>query len=214
MKFSELRDSMQSFTGASTAEYQLNYLSKDTRKALNDIGYKYVEYLTKDITKTELNIDLKEWLGLNYYQASNDNAKECLDISLSIDHIWGRRIKSWTDSALKCYDNFLIKYIQIDKEETIPKKNIRIKETDVYNYLLEKEGYEKKIGQNFKYIYQLRSSYHHVQVEEYDGTRTIKRISNSKYNRDRDLIVSWFREAITNMLLILIKKESDVKTEK
>ena len=48
--------------------------------------------------------------------------------------------------------NFLLKYIQIDNGEKIPKFTARGKETDVYQYLIEKQGPAQKIGENFKTI--------------------------------------------------------------
>ncbi|MCK6610962.1 MAG: hypothetical protein L6Q78_07965 [Bacteroidia bacterium] len=193
MKFTELRNTMQTFSGASTPDYQLAYIATEVKDLLNGLNNQFVEFLTKDITDTELQWDIQQWLGAPYYQSSNENAKDCLEQCISVKHIWGRRIKSWTDSALKCYDNFLLKYIQIDQKETISKTYIGLKETDVYNHLINKGGKEQEIGQNFKNIYQLRSKFQHIQMEEKDGIRVPKRITNSDCNKLRDLIVPWFR---------------------
>ena len=200
MKFTDIRNSMQTFSGATTPEYQYSYLTTEFKDFLNQLNNQFVEHLTKDITDSELNIDLKNWLGSAYYPSANQNAKDCLEHCPRIMHIWGGKIKIWTDSALKCYDNFLLKYIQIDQGEKIPKFTARGKETDVYEYLIEKQGPAQKIGENFKYIYQSRSSFHHIQTETTSGIRISKTMSNSKYNQQRDLIIKWFREAVTEMM--------------
>lgn len=206
MKFTELRNTMQSFSGASTPDYQLAYLTAEVKDLLNGLNNQFVEYLTKDIFGTELTLDLKNWLGKPFYQSSNENAKDCLEHCPTVKHIWGRKIKGWTDSALKCYDNFLLKYIQIDNGETITKSNIGIKETDVYHHLINKGGIEQEIGQNFKNIYQLRSAFQHIQTEEKDGIRFPRRISNSKCNQSRDLIIQWFRLSVLSLFTLIEKQ--------
>jgi hypothetical protein len=209
MKFTELRKTMQSFSGASTPDYQLAYITSEIKDLLNGLNNKFVEYLTKDITDAELQLNLQQWLGSPYYQSSNENAKDCLEYCPTVNHIWGRKIKSWTDSALKCYDNFLLKYVQIDKGETVPKTYSGLKETDVYKHLIAKGGVEQEIGQNFTNIYQLRSAFQHIQTEEKDGIRIPKRISNSHCNKSRDLIIHWFRLALL-ALFILVENQQRI----
>jgi hypothetical protein len=196
VKFTELKNTMQSFSGASTPEYQLAYITGEIKDLLNGLNNQFVEYLTKDITENELQLNLQQWLGSPYYQSSNENAKDCLEHCPTVKHIWGKKIKGWTDSALKCFDNFLLKYIQIDKGESIPKTYAGLKETDVYNYLISKGGIEQEIGQNFKNIYQLRSAFQHIQTEAKDGIRIPKRISNSQCNRSRDVIIQCLKYSL------------------
>lgn len=213
MKFTELRNTMQTFSGASTPDYQLAYITSEIKDLLNGLNNQCVEYLTKDITDTELQLNLQQWLGSPYYQSSNEHAKDCLEYCPTVKHIWGRKIKSWTDSALKCYDNFLLKYVQIDKGETIPKTHAGIKETDVYKHLVSKGGIEQDIGQNFINIYQLRSSFHHIQIEEKNGIRIPKRISNSQCNKSRDLIIQWFRLSL-QALFYLVSEPTNKNKER
>lgn len=211
MKFTELRNTMQSFSGASTPDYQLAYITAEVKDLLNGLNNQFVEYLTNDIVETELQLNLQQWLGSPYYQSSNENAKDCLEHCPTVKHIWGRKIKGWTDSALKCYDNFLLKYIQIDKGESIPKTYVGIKETDVYNYLIGKGGIEQEIGQNFKNIYQIRSAFQHIQTEEKDGIRIPKRISNSQCNKWRDVIIQCFKYSLIALSHILISENKSTK---
>ncbi len=193
MKFTEQRNIMQSFSGASTPDYQLAYITSEVKDLLNNLNNQFVEYLTKDISGVEIQLNLQQWLGSPYYQSSNENAKDCLEYCPTVNHIWGRKIKGWTDSALKCYDNFLLKWVQIDKGENITKTYSGLKETDVYHHLINKGGIEQEIGQNFKNIYQIRSAFQHIQTEERDGIRIPKRISNSQCNKMRDVIIQCFK---------------------
>lgn len=211
MKFTELRNTMQTFSGASTPDYQLAYLTSEVKDLLNSLNNQFVEFLTKDIIDTEIKFNLQQWLGYPYYQSSNENAKDCLEYCPTVKHIWGRKIKNWTDSALKCYDNFLLKYVQIDKGESIPKTNSGLKETDVYNLLIRKGGIEQEIGQNFKNIYQIRSVFQHIQTEEKDGIRISKRISNAECNKYRDIIIEWFKHSIIALYNQILKDKSSSK---
>jgi hypothetical protein len=203
MKFSELRNTMQSFSGASTPDYQLTYITSEVKDLLNGLNNQFVEFLTKDIIDVELQWDIQQWLGNPYYQASNENAKDCLEHCPTVKHMWGRKVKGWTDSALKCFDNFLLKYIQVDKGEIISKSHNGLKETDVYHHLINKGGIEQEIGQNFKNIYQLRSAFQHIQTEEKDGIRIPKQISNSQCNKSRDQIIQWFRLSVISLLTLV-----------
>ncbi len=208
MKFTELRNTMQSFSGASTPDYQLAYITTEVKDLLDGLNNRFVEFLTKDITEAELQWNLQQWLGAPFYQSSNENARDCLEQCPSVKHIWGRKIKSWTDSALKCYDNFLLKYVQFDQRESIPKTYSGLKETDVYKHLISKGGVEQEIGQNFINIYQLRSAFQHIQMEEKDGIRIPKRISNSQCNKSRDLIVQWFRMSVLSLFALIEAQNS------
>jgi len=200
MKFTEMRSTMQSFSGAKTAEYQMQYMATELKDVLNGLNNKFVEYLTNDLTDLKLEIDFRNWITNTYYGASNDNAKECLELCLNVKHLYGRKIKSWTDNALKCYDNFLLKYIQADLKETIKQQSTMLKERDVYQHLIDKGGEFMQIGQAFDFIYQTRNEFQHIQVIDQNGKRIPKLVSNSKYNEKRDLIIGWFKSALILML--------------
>jgi hypothetical protein len=198
---------MQTFSGASIPDYQLSYITLEVKELLSELNNQFVEYLTRDITHIELQWNIKYWLGSPYYQSSNENAKDCLELCPSVKHIWGRKIKSWVDSALKCYDNFLLKYVQVDQGEAIPKTFSGIKETDVYKYLISKGGVEQEIGQNFINIYQLRSSFQHIQIEGSSGMRIPKIISNSQCNKSRDLIIHWLGVSLLSLFTLVESKK-------
>ncbi len=196
MKFTEMRSTMQSFSGAKTAEYQMQYMATELKDVLNGLNNKFVEYLTNDLTDLKLEIDFRNWITNTYYGSSNDNAKECLELCLNVKHLYGRKIKSWTDNALKCYDNFLLKYIQEDLKETIKQQSTMLKERDVYQHLINKGGELMQIGYAFDFIYQTRNEFQHVQVIDQNGNRIPKPVTNAKYNEKRDLIISWFKSAL------------------
>lgn len=210
MMFTELRNNMQTFSGASTSDYQRAYITSEVQDLLNNLNNKFLDFLTTDITESEIQLNLQQWLGSPYYQSSNENAKDCLEHCPRVKHIWGRKIKSWTDSALKCYDNFLLKYVQIDKGEAISKAISGLKETDVYNHLINKGGAEQVIGQHFKYIYQIRSTFQHIQTEEKNGIRIPKRVSNSQYNKSRDLIIQSFKISLIEMLQLVADRNGRI----
>lgn len=199
MKFTEMRTSMHSFSGAKTAEYQLQYMATEVKDILNNLNSQFVEYLTNDLTDKELEIDFRKWITNTYYSSSNENAKECLELCLSIKHLYGSKIKAWTDNALKCYDNFLLKYIQEDLKENIKQQSKMLKERDVYQHLVDKGGEFMQIGQAFDFIYQTRNEFQHVQIIDQNGNRIPKKISNSRYNEKRDLIMGWFKIALVLM---------------
>lgn len=207
MRFTELRKKFQDSSEQSVEEYKTLYLSTELGELINSLNNRFVQYLTVDILGSDVRLDIKKWLGSKFYRVSNDNARDCIEISPATRHLWGRKIINWTDGALKCYDNFLLKYIQFDNKDVIPKRGRFLKETDVYNYLSEKGEKEKKVGENFRFIYQQRSSFHHIQIEVNDEVRVPKYISNSRYNSQRDLILKWFKEALEIMLSIIEEKE-------
>ena len=204
MSFTSTRTKMNSFSGAPTAEYQLQYMAKEVRDLLNDLNNKFLDYLTDDLVENSFNTELKDWLTQSYYPSSNEYAKECLEQCLSVKHLYGRKIKPWTDAALKCYDNFLLKYIQVDRGETIKKISKDMKERDVYNHLVDLGGTLQDIGQAFNNIYQTRSEFQHIQtLDDKNGYRIPKRMTNSAINQKRDLIIGWFKEALGNLKEIM-----------
>ncbi len=208
MSFTSTRTKMNSFSGAPTAEYQLQYMAKEVRDILNDLNNKFLEYLTNDLVGDSFNAEIKDWLTQSYYPSSNEYAKECLEHCLTVKHLYGRKLKPWTDAALKCYDNFLLKHIQVDRGETIKKISKDMKERDVYNHLVKLGGTLQVIGQAFNNIYQTRNDFHHIQIlDDTSGNRIPKRMTNSAINQKRDLIVGWLKEALGNLKEIIETKK-------
>lgn len=203
MRFTETRSAMQTFSGAPTAEYQMQYIATEVKDLLANLNNRFVEYLTKDITNSNEDFDFRIWLTNTFYSSSNDNAKECLEHCLTVKHIYGRKIKPWTDSALKCYDNFLLKYIQEDRKETIKKLGRDLKERDVYKHLIDLGGELQEIGQAFDNIYLTRNEFQHIQIIDQNGNRIPRNLTNSKCNQKRDLIVGWFGYALSKLIIVI-----------
>ena len=66
--------------------------------------------------------------------------------------------------------------------------------------MIQNKGNQYEIGIAFQTIYQLRSSFTHVQFETKDGVRSTKRWSNSKYNITRDLILVQFEKGLNALI--------------
>ena len=181
----------------------MQYIAAEVKDLLANLNNRFVEYLTKDITNSNEDFDFRIWLTNTFYSSSNDNAKECLEHCLTVKHIYGRKIKPWTDSALKCYDNFLLKYIQQERQETIKQSGRDLKERDVYKHLIDLGGDLQEIGQAFDNIYQTRNEFQHIQIIDQNGNRIPRNLTNSKCNQKRDLIVVWFSYALVKLLIVI-----------
>ena len=96
MSFTSTRTKMNSFSGAPTAEYQLQYMAKEVRDVLNDLNNKFLEYLTDDLVGDGFNTEIKDWLTQSYYPSSNEYAKEYLEHCLTVKHLYGIKLKPWT----------------------------------------------------------------------------------------------------------------------
>jgi hypothetical protein len=116
---------------------------------------------------------------------------------LTVQHLYGAKIKPWTDAALKCYDNIFLKYIQEDRKESVAILTTDLKERDVYTHLQRLGGNFKIIGRCFHNIYTIRNSFHHVQcVERPGGKRFLKKVAISELNTQRDEIISELQKSL------------------
>ena len=201
MSFSKLREQITTDLDRidSIQDYQRNYLSADVIQSIEQLNKKFVEHLLYDLTNSKKGVEVRKYLSNNYRDA-NDYALECIEPAFYKTNIYGARIKTWTNSALKCFDIFLIKLINEHKREKIKKSGRLFKERDVYNHLIENKGNQYEIGIAFQTIYQQRSSFTHVQFETKDGVRSTKRWSNSKYNFARDLILEQFEKGLNALI--------------
>ena len=201
MSFSSLREQITTDLDRidSIQDYQRNYLSSDVMQSIEQLNKKFVEHLLYDLTNTKKDVEVRSYLSDDYRDA-NDYALECIEPAFYKSNIHGARIKAWTNSALKCFDIFLIKLINDYKKEKIKKSGRQLKERDVYNHLIQNKGNQYDIGIAFQTIYQQRSSFSHVQVEIKEGVRSTKRWSNSKYNFSRDLIIEQFEKGLKALI--------------
>jgi hypothetical protein len=204
MKFSEQKSQVegQSQSGA-LPDFKSEFLIAQTQPQIEPIRKKCVYHLTDDITKTKNDLDINKFLGDQFYSSSNDFAYDCLGISFYVQNIYGSRIKLWTESALKCFDNFLIRYINHVKQEKIKKMKDKPYETDVYEHLIGKGGKEYEIGIAFQSIYQSRNTFTHVQEEEIEGIRRPVKWSGKRYNREKELILMQFEKGLKQFLCLV-----------
>lgn len=207
MKFSDQKSEINANTGSRTLpEYQFDYLHTQTKPDIEAIRNKCIYHLTEDITKLKFELNIEAFLGDQFYRSSNDFAYDCLEITFYINNIYGSKIKPWTESALKCFDNFLIRYINNYKKELIQKRTSQAKETDVYEHLIKNGGIESDIGVAFQSIYQSRNSFMHIQVEERDGIRRPIKWTGKRYNKERDLILFQFKKGLTLFSNLILNK--------
>lgn len=198
MKFSELKNSSQSEAEKlPMSEYLRNYLKEDKLKKIDEIRDRYVYHLFEDLAKTEAPFNFNTFLNTSYAD-SNNHAGDCIRKSLYVKDLLPRDIKYWTEGALKCFDYFLLIYVQDIRKEIIPQFSKHPKETEVYYHLISKGGTEQKIGESFKYIYQYRSKFYHVQYVDSGGRREIIKTSNKKYKQTMDVIIKFFNEALSH----------------
>ena len=203
MSFSKLREQITSDLERidSIQDYKRKYLSEAVIQSIDQLNKKFVEHLLKDLSSMEENVNVRSYLsGKDKYREVNDYALECVEYAFFKSNIHGARIKTWTNSALKCFDIFLIKLINDYQKEKIKKSGRQLKERDVYNHLMQNKGNQYEIGIAFQTIYQHRSSFTHVQFETKDGVRSTKRWSNSKYNITRDLILAQFEKGLNALI--------------
>jgi len=183
-------------------------LKEFEKSGIESFGYFDIEqhreialsFLYEDLIQTKSEYDFKTALGNGSYHTSNHFAFDCLDISLYSRNIYNRRIPQWTKTALHCFDVLLIHYVSNILNETVPSITGRVKETDVYSYLISKGGEHSDIGTKFQYIYQYRSSFEHIQYTDEEGKRQVRPLTSKKLNAAKELILKFFKEALIHLL--------------
>lgn len=195
MSFTEQRAKQDSQTKAkSSSDYLREYFLSDVVDKLEAMKDKCVIHLYENLAAIPAPFDFKSFLHGDYNNA-NEEAATCLSFALNAQNIYPKYIKPWTDSALKCFDHFLIIYIQAVRRETIKKTTTHSKETDVYQHLIHVGGQDQEIGQAFSTIYQYRNEFHHVQHQENNGHRVIRRMSHKQLLHKKVLILEEFKKA-------------------
>lgn len=200
MRFSEVRNQLNEkiVEVHTTQDYHKLYLNHDIHSEFEKLGNVFVNHLYQDLINTKIEKDLKIFLD-NFYLISNEYAKDCVSQALLKDHIYGMKIKNWTDSALKCFDCFLMKLVNDILDEKFKSTN-QLKERDIYQHLISKQGNYYKIGMAFNTIYDQRNMFAHVQIEEIDGVRRPKPISKKNYKKSKKLIIEQFEKALKALL--------------
>jgi hypothetical protein len=199
MKYSDLRESLQPTASVTSLdEYYVSYFSKPLQDAITAIDGKYVYHLYSDLSGIEIGKDLEAFLGGSYRNA-DAYAKDCVQVALNAEHLYGMRIKGWTDSALKCFDGFLLVLIQdILKEKIVSRRDVGL-ERHKYHHLIDKGGEYAVIGVGFDTVYQQRNELTHVEIVEDNGNRRQRPMSRKRMNRYKAIIMESFQRALSEL---------------
>jgi hypothetical protein len=203
MSFSTLRTQISSDLNQinSIQDYKRVYLSSQVVKSIDSLNKKFVEHLFEDLINAKLEVNIRSYLNeRENYNMANDFALECIEPAFYKTNIHGARIKDWTNSALKCFDIFLIKLINDYLNEKIKKSDRVLKERDVYTHLIQKGDKYYEIGIAFQNIYLTRNNFTHIQYETKDGYRQLKKWSKSKYDFNRDMIFEQFEKGLKTLI--------------
>ena len=202
MKFTELRqelnnnlneiNSLQDFMAA----YFANSI-QDKIKALND---KYVEHLFSDLIERNSSSNMRDYLGNSSYNNANEYAKTCVHTVFRSKDIFGFKLAGWTDSALKCFDNFLLVLIQDKLNETIKSRSDKGLERQKYWHLIDKGGDYYNIGMCLDVVYQKRNEFTHVEVvNDATGKRHQRSINQKNIKIMKTLILESFKKALIEL---------------
>ena len=197
MSFSQQRSKIETQVAQinSIQEYQREYLSAPIIDWIDQLAGQYIYHLYNNLSGQETQKDLQSFLN-DFYGSSEEHAKNCISIAVNVEHLYGSKVKDWTISSLQAFDNFLLKLINVVRGEKISKSKNRIYESDTYRHLIGKGGVYQTIGQAFESIYQVRSSFLHVQVEDDQGNRRQVYWGAKKYKTAKELILFQYKTAL------------------
>ena len=122
MSFTKLRaevDSRMEQKITSLDDYLKKYLSSSINSKLEKLEGRFLEYLYHELSKMEIEkVKTQNYLSSSY-KRTEEFAKSCLKIALNVNDLYGENVKSWTEDALKCFDNFILVLIQEKLNEKI-----------------------------------------------------------------------------------------------
>lgn len=198
MKWSELRNEMNATLNEvnSSNDYIKNYLSAPVQDRISQLNEKFVAYLYGDLIEKEMDKDIESFLGKGYFNA-NEYAKACITTAFRCKDVYGLKIIGWTDSALKCFDNFLLALIQEKLKETIISTSDKGVERQKYQHLIKKGGDYYDIGIGLDVIYQQRNEFTHVEViDSSNGMRKQVPVSNRNFKIKKAIILENFKKSL------------------
>jgi len=202
MKFTELRQEINSNLNEvnSLQDYMTVYLTtyiQDKIKALNDC---YVEHLFSDLIDRSTTANIMDYLGNGSYNKANEYAKSCIHTVYRSKDIFGFKLNGWTDSALKCFDNFILVLIQEKLNETIKPGGDKGVERQKYWHLINKGGEYYDIGMGLDVVYQLRNEFTHVEViNDETGKRYQRSLSQKNIKKMKEVILESFKKALLEL---------------
>lgn len=196
MSYSDLRTKIKPEIDEvhSTQDYYKTYFNSEHHSKLNELHGKYIYHLFNDLSGVDIHKDFNSFLN-NFYGIADEYAKDCVQSAYNTSHIHGIKIKNWTDSALKCFDCMLMKLVNdILNEKIVSTSNI--KERDIYQHLILKNGNLYTIGRSFDNIYKQRNIFTHVQIQDINGVRRPKSISVKNFNAAKTFILEQFNKGL------------------
>jgi len=202
MKFTELRQEINSNLNEvnSLQDYMTVYLTtsiQDKIKGLNDC---YVEHLFSDLIDRSTTANIMDYLGNGSYNKANEYAKSCIHTVYRSKDIFGFKLNGWTDSALKCFDNFILVLIQEKLNETIKPGGDKGVERQKYWHLINKGGEYYDIGMGLDVVYQLRNEFTHVEViNDETGKRYQRSLSQKNIKKMKEVILESFKKALLEL---------------
>lgn len=202
MKFTELRQEINSNLNEvnSLQDYMTVYLTtsiQDKIKGLNDC---YVEHLFSDLIDRSTTANIMDYLGNGSYNKANEYAKSCIHNVYRSKDIFGFKLNGWTDSALKCFDNFILVLIQEKLNETIKPGGDKGVERQKYWHLINKGGEYYDIGMGLDVVYQLRNEFTHVEViNDETGKRYQRSLSQKNIKKMKEVILESFKKALLEL---------------
>lgn len=200
MKFSEQHKSIEASQQSFVSELHKEAFKQATRD-WDKIEKTSLYTLWEGIIEEDLMYVIEDYLGKSEYESSCSYAVDALKIAFHPKEIYGKKIDHWTKESLKTFDSVLIHYVQETLREKIIQRTSKEKETDVYVTLAGLvDEKDRQIGENFKYVYQLRSDMEHLQFTTEDGKRKQKKMSNRMYNTKRDDILRMLKTALSDLL--------------
>ena len=181
MSFSSQRNRLMGQLGQSktAADYYITYLTTDHRAYYNALKDQYVEQLYSDLIERGVNKDVKGFLGKAYKNA-DEYARDCFVLIGHKNDLFGHNVQHWTESARKCFDNFLIVLIEEKLGETVNTFTGIGSDRYEYQHLIDKGGNYEVIGKAFTNIYRKRSAMTHVKVRDENTGKRIQKALNKK----------------------------------
>ena len=202
MKFTELRQELNNNLNEinSLQDYMTVYLTTSIQDKINGLNNLFVEHLFSDLIENSASSNIKDYLGSSSYNNANEYAKTCVHTVFRSKDIFGYKLAAWTDSALKCFDNFLLTLIQDKLNETIRSRTDKGVERQKYWHLIEKGGEYYEIGMGFDVVYQLRNEFTHIEiVNDETGKRHQRSLSQKNIKKMKVVILESLKKALVEL---------------
>jgi hypothetical protein len=202
MKFTELRKELNDNLNEinSLQDYMSAYFANSIQDKINALNNKYVEHIFSDLIERNSSSNIRDYLGSSSYNNANEYAKTCVHTVFRSKDIFGFKLAGWTDSALKCFDNFLLVLIQDKLNETIKNRSDKGVERQKYMHLIEKGTDYYDIGMGLDVVYQIRNEFTHVEVvNDATGKRHQRSISQKNIKKMKVVILENFKKALTEL---------------